>query len=701
MADRARCGPGRQPLTTGSFSLDMTATANIRIALFLTGLLTISGTTSCSWNTETLRRVASLTNAGSSPGVEIRRRPKNPLEAPMSAWSALTGHGGLQPGERSELFLRRHALANDYARNPAAVLGELKTTVAGKPDLERLHVLAELAYIEGHRQRLAGNEQLAGQMLSTAVMASYQYLFDPRLDVRRNAYDPLFRQVCDTYNASLEGMLRIMKDQNLFRPGGMFVASSLDEQPLEIAISNNGRWRDHEFERFEFVSDFDTEGLKNIYHTYGLGVPVIGIRKSSPAAAEEKYYPRDLAVPLTAFVHTSIQATGAEAAETRHKCLIQLIDPLEQTDIAVGDRFAPLESDITTPLAYYLDDPLLGSSVFATVALLNGEFAGRFRGIYMLEPYDPEKIPVVMVHGFWSSPMTWTEMFNDLRGDKAIRDNYQFWFYMYPSGQPFWFSARQMREDLAELRQLVDPDSQSAMLDEMVLVGHSMGGLVSRLQTLDSEERFWQLVSDKPVALLRGNFDTRNRLRDTLFFEANPSIARVVTIGTPHRGSPVSNNVTRWFSQQLFRLPDVLSNEYSQLARDNPGYFAESSLLSITTSTDALSPESRFFDVMQQARRSQRVTYHNIVGRKPGRSFWPWESVESESDGVVSLDSARTPDASSEVEVPAEHSLIHRHPLAILEVRKVLLLHLAEARDLDPAEITAMQESEPRGTLLR
>ena len=73
-------------------------------------------------------------------------------------------------------------------------------------------------------------------------------------------------------------------------------------------------------------------------------------------------------------------------------------------------------------------------------------------GLYMVQPYEPGKIPVLMVHGLWSSPMTWMEMFNDLRSQPEIRDHYQFWFYLYPTGQPFWLSAAQLRRDLAKVR---------------------------------------------------------------------------------------------------------------------------------------------------------------------------------------------------------------------------------------------------------
>ena len=54
-----------------------------------------------------------------------------------------------------------------------------------------------------------------------------------------------------------------------------------------------------------------------------------------------------------------------------------------------------------------------------------------------------------MVHGLWSSPETWTEMINELRAVPDIRNRYQFWTYLYPTGQPFWVSATQLRADLA------------------------------------------------------------------------------------------------------------------------------------------------------------------------------------------------------------------------------------------------------------
>ena len=121
----------------------------------------------------------------------------------------------------------------------------------------------------------------------------------------------------------------------------------------------------------------------------------------------------------------------------------------------------------------------------------------------MLEPYDPNRIPVLMVHGLWSSPTTWMDMFNDLRSFPEIRERYQFWFYLYPSGQPFWISATQLRNDLVTMRDAFDRPRRDKSLDNMVLVGHSMGGLVSRMQTIDSGDEFWRIVSEQPAKTCR------------------------------------------------------------------------------------------------------------------------------------------------------------------------------------------------------
>jgi pimeloyl-ACP methyl ester carboxylesterase len=288
-------------------------------------------------------------------------------------------------------------------------------------------------------------------------------------------------------------------------------------------------------------------------------------------------------------------------------------------------------------------------------------------------------MPVVMVHGLWSSPVTWMEMYNDLRSDPAVRDHYQFWFYLYPSGQPFWFSGTQMRESLATMRRELDPERQYPALDQMVLVGHSMGGLVSKMQSVESGDAFWHTTSDHPFAELKADPAIRRSLANSYFFDPNPSVRTVVTIGTPNRGSQFSNETTRWLGHKLITLPGKMLTGREELLTLNPNFFRPNSPLTITTSIDSLSPQSPLLPVLLTATPGPWITYHNIVGRVPDLGWRGW--FTDDGDGVVSLNSARLdqmPRVASQIVVPADHVNLHRHPESILEVRRILMEQLAD-----------------------
>jgi pimeloyl-ACP methyl ester carboxylesterase len=271
------------------------------------------------------------------------------------------------------------------------------------------------------------------------------------------------------------------------------------------------------------------------------------------------------------------------------------------------------------------------------------------------------------------------EMYNDLRSDPIVRQHYQFWFYLYPTGQPFWVSATQMREDLAMMRRELDSARRHPALDQMVLVGHSMGGLVSKLQSVESADAFWRTMSDREFAELQADVDTRRALASTYFFRPNPSIRRVVTIGTPHRGSQFSNRLTRYLGQKLITLPRKMLEGRDELLANNRGFFRPGAPLDIRTSIDSLAPDSPVLPALLAATPGPWIAYHNVVGRDPDAGWR--EYLVGDGDGVVSLASARLDDTRqlrSQVIVPADHISVHRHPQSILEIRRVLLEQLAE-----------------------
>jgi len=606
--------------------------------------------------------------------VKLREAPKNPLSEQLS----LTARSGPKPSERTMQMLRRYDAVNDLKGDPQQVITKFQTILEREPSIDMVYTVAELAYIGGKKSEGA-NEKVALDFYETSVAYSYMYLFDERFGPARNPYDPQFRGSCELYNTALESALRIVKKRGQLVPGANHTIESANRKCDVTIVMRRAIWRPDDIAEFEFVSDYEVAGLANRYQTYGLGVPLIAKRKKKvEVEGTEKYYPPELSFPVTAFLRVVPCEPGELQGAVPKQVLLELYDPLESTDIEVSQRRVPLESDVSTALAYYLNNPELKLDTLATIGLLRPDSNKEHAGLYMLQPYEPGKIPVVMIHGLWSSPLTWMEMFNDLRSDPTLRDNYQFWFYLYPTGQPFWTSAAAFRDDLNEVRQRVDPELKERALDQMVLVGHSMGGLVSKLQTVESRDDYWHIVSDQPFQDLKADDETRMKLQKVFYFQPNPSIRRVVTIGTPHHGSTFSNSTTRWLANKLIKLPSSMTFNRETVVKDNPNFFRDPALLSVKTSIDSLAPDSPILPVMLQSPMPPDVRYHNIVGvvSKPGFL----QKGSGRGDGVVSYESAHLDTAVSEIIVDADHMSVHRHPQSVLEVRRVLIEHLNDVQ---------------------
>ncbi len=612
--------------------------------------------------------------------VALRSTPKNPLTQSLG----LLTKQGAKPTERTIQLLRRYNLEDSLKGDRNKLLADLGEIDARSPNREHVYAQAELAYVGGKQAERALRQSQAQELYGTAVLLSYRYLFDANYGAACNPYDPEFRRACDLYNAALEGCLRIVQDRDTLQPGTIqTIKTAKQDCQIEVRLNSEG-WHNEEIDHFEFVSDYEIHGLRNHYHNFGLGVPLIAVRKKREGIdPREEFYPQDLSFPVTAFLRVNLETAGNNEVQS---AVLELQDPLNQPTVTVANRVVPLETDLSTPLAHTLSQPALDDTRLSTLGLLQPEKVAKELGLYMLEPFQSDKIPVVMVHGLWSSPVTWMEMFNDLRSDPQIRDNYQFWFYLYPSGQPFWFSAAQMREDLAQMRQKLDPQGNMPALDQTVLVGHSMGGLVSKLQTVDSGNEFWATLSDKPFAELAAEEELREGLEQTFFFDPNPSVRRVITIGTPHRGSEFANDTTRWLGRKLIRVTVKLMQGKPQLIAKNPNFFLPNTPLDVDTSIDSLAPSSPLLPVLLAAHHGSWVKYNNIVGEIPDKGFVKLFS-SGKGDGVVTLESAKLDAAESQIVVTADHSMVHRHPQSILEVRRILLQQVAELRGYGSGQI--------------
>ncbi|WP_153555246.1 esterase/lipase family protein [Roseimaritima sediminicola] len=637
------------------------------------------------WTSVLLCAVLVSTSTGCTSTRYISKR--NVRENALATQLQLMRRKGPAVSERTHQLLQRFGLNEAYERDPPSTLETLREFAINDEDAELIFAVSELSYIEGKKAERAGDSSAALHHFGMTITNSYEYLFAPELDQIRNPYDPQFRSACDLYNEALEDTLRLLCTENRLRPGQSYTIRT-PNRTFTIDAVARGKWPAEEFERFEFVSDFKVETLNNRHMTYGLGVPLLAVRKPGPQQdPREQYYPEGLSYAVTALLRC-VDEDRQPGQPPKH-CVLEFFDPLSHNQVQLANHWAPLETDLTTPLAYYLDSPQFRKRNRATEGLLNPAKSQDLRGLYMLEPYDPNRIPVVMVHGLWSSPLTWMDMFNDLRSFPQIRERYQFWFYMYPSGQPFWVSATQMRKDLAATRAAFDPQRRDRMMDQMVLVGHSMGGLVSKMQTIESEQEFWNIVSNKPVEQLEGPPEAKAKLASALFFKPNQSIRRVVTIATPHRGSDFANDYTRWIARKLIRLPSIAINTGTLLAARNPGFFKDTKLLTVSNAIDSLAPDSPIFPVMLRAERAPGVKYHNVVGVINQESLFG--RISRSGDGIVEYESSHLEDAESEIVVQADHTSIQTNSQTILEVRRILMEHLGQVDAQD--RVAALPEA--------
>ncbi|TWT48796.1 esterase/lipase family protein [Botrimarina hoheduenensis] len=552
----------------------------------------------------------------------------------------------------------------------------------GAPEVE--FALAELAAVQADSLREDGDDDAAIGFYAESLVHGYHAL----------AGDPLRRigGATSRYNTSLQSLLRLLQSRDQVHPGAR-IPLPHSEHGCSIAVElHSSHWRQEDFDGFEFAEDFQVLALRNHYHTTGVGVPLVAKRdhpdRNHP---EDRFYPTTLCYPLTAFVRVESAdhhqpATPAADPHQGLRLVLELHDTMEHEQLNLAGRRTPLASDLTTPLAYFLNQPQFQESKISNSGLFQPEQLEAYQGLYLLEPYDPNRIPVVMVHGLWSSPATWMEMFNDLRSDPRIRSRYQFWFYLYPTASPFFVSAAQMREDLQQVKQTFDPNDSTLAMDQMVLVGHSMGGLMSRLQAVNSGDDFWRVVATDDFSKLKADEESRTHVSRLFYFQPDSSVRRVVTIGSPHRGSRFANGVTRWVGNKLIELPVKTIARRQELFRDNPGLFLPAAT-SMMTSLDSLAPDSPMLSALLTARSAPWVSYHNVVGDAPRSGPASWFTTRG--DGVVSLASARLddlPGLESQVIVPDSHVTLHRHPQTVAEVQRILLAQAAELEGYDPLQ---------------
>ncbi len=623
----------------------------------------------------------------------------------LSAWRASAVLRD-EVSPRTMQTLRQWNLDQDYEKKPDDAVAKLREEVLREPRPELVFALAEINYVLGRKAEKHDCARATACYYLCAGYA-YHYLFDepprplPDMEVSRKTsgdatllpppahvvprssiFDPRFRLACDLYNAGLAKLITAAQRVGQLDPRQELRMPTPDGEGFTLSVLHSGfTWKDEEFGKLLVCSDYSVVGLSNQHRTYGLGVPLIATRAfgTNKEDAARTFYPHEACFAASAFLR--FEGTLADLG-TQRCGRLELYNPLTIQAIEAAGHSVPLETDLTTPLAYFLAHSNLTEF---------GEYVGFFRGdsiraqtgMHMLVPYQAGKIPVVLVHGLLSSPLTWAPVINDLQADPILRERYQFWYYHYPTAAPYLSTAAQLRRELEQLRNEVDPQHRDPALDNMVLVGHSMGGLIANLMTIDSGDDFWKIVSkDKQFAQLKLPPDARAELEQTFFFSREPCVKRVVFIGTPHRGSKLSPSPLGRLAAHLVQMPQDLMTIHNDIVKDNPDLAKVLRDRALPTSIDLLKPGAPALQLMANRPRPDNVRYHTIAGvtSTATTTFDRWLAGDSgdPGDGVVPYRSAHIDEANSEKVVRADHFHVHHHPLAIQEVRRILMEHYQE-----------------------
>jgi len=412
-------------------------------------------------------------------------------------------------------------------------------------------------------------------------------------------------------------------------------------------------WQPDDFATFVPVGSYESSRLSNRYACGGAGVTYV-VLSTNPQRH-----------PFTNFCQPfAATAVLAPAGVCGGGFALQFFDPLRVTATSTG---LPVARDLTAPIAFaasretdaWLDD------------FLRPQSNDTLDGLHMREPFQAGKIPVVFVHGLASDPLTWAQMENDLRATPAVFNRFQFWFFRYDTGDPFLGSAARLREQLVEVRRTYDPLRCDPNLSRMVLIGHSMGGLLSKMQVTYSGNTIWDAAATRPFNTIVADPVTKQRLAAAFFFEPSPDVTRVIYIATPHRGSSQATRCVGRLSSALIQEPPEREARHAELVRNNPGAFRPELERKIPNSVDLLEPDSLILQATERLPYRCGVALHTILGDDR------WTPSQGRTDGVVSVESARLGGGQSELVVDAKHSDAQRVPESVREVICILNKHSA------------------------
>jgi len=506
----------------------------------------------------------------------------------------------------------------------------------------------------------SGADQIATQTIDSALaqekkqptLALGAFIAGARDALRRLDHNPADAEARRDYNFAVARIFTVVRD------------AKLDPWTQPMRLGANGEFtltwkRDPRPEWNLALYDLIPADELNFKGTYvkdhvrkdGIGAPLVAKRELTAQQASAFFTPP--------YIYYSVTATAQFEGS---RCVISINDPLAAESVRVDGHSYPLAADFTASYAMLLAREKPQKLGLARL-LRPQEYAATAR-VARLEPYNPNKTVLLVIHGLMDTPATWVPMLNDLRGDKDMRRNYQFWFYSYPSGYPYPYSAAILRKELDAI------EKKFPLRKPMVVVAHSMGGSITHTLLTDAGTTLWLEAFGHPPAQTPMDPKSKHLLEEVLIFNHRRDIGRVVFMSTPHRGSDLASNWIGRIGSMLVRTPSRMLTIGRTLRETLTADPAALKLKRLPNSVDTLAPNNRFVVAINKIPMTKQIPYHSIIGDR-GRGDTP-----NSSDGVVAYWSSHLDGAKSERIVPSGHGS-PLNPQAIAEVHRILQLNAA------------------------
>ncbi len=585
-----------------------------------------------------------------SPSVKKLNHPAG--EA--STLSALLDQGRLSPEARS--YLKKQGLPEDYRKDPDSTVAGLRKHLTETPSDAGRMALIEICNITANRAERKNPKKAVAYHLAAAEAAIANGFASSQVS---SGHDKFIK----AYNDSTEEVVQILFDSDVPWDDSVVYPGPDKKYRLNLRKSGSGIVAPDFYDDLYPADYLKFEDIKFERHiTKGIGAALVGHREGLPERRKVDPFLASLGMSLPVNATLNFSSGGNRVELAFHDLMV--------TDsIRVAGHQLPLAADHSAPLAVFYD--YAPKHNIGMGALMHPDEYADKMGLFQIEPFQPDQIPVIFVHGLMSSPRTWFAAFNQLNSDTALRERYQFLVFAYPTGYPIPYSAANLRRAIREFQQKYDPGYNNPAMRKMVVIGHSMGGLLASAQVRESGDAFTSKFFTKPIDQIEGfSEQQKTALKDLFVYSANPALTRAVFVAAPHRGSEIAVKSIGELGVALIKFPLKAVTATSIPVVDGMTELARTLLASRPDGIKDLEPYAPELMAVLEQKIRKGVIIHSIIGRHN-----PKDVVENSTDTVVPYWSSHLDSAVSQKVVHAKHTTITGNQDSNEEIRRILYLH--------------------------